>query len=219
MPGPSRPILDPLKIGPIVGATSVSILPKDVRRLGHAPAIEQLLPGDLLLFSPTHRNFVSSRISSAQEQGGFLPEHASWTHAAIFLYDDVMVEALPIRGVVQSSIYARVPNHRILIRRNPALDERVRYRIALRALGMIGKRYSHLGILSLGWDLFKGLWSNAVLAGNRQVVICSQVFADAHSEMTNTLLPGCPLNRATTPADLSATTGLTDVAIDWKRLV
>lgn len=84
---------------------------------------------------------------------------------------------------------------------------------------MIGKRYSHFGILSLGWDLLKGLWNDAGLAGNRQVVICSQVFADAHLEMTQTLLPDCPLNRATTPADLSATTGLADIAIDWKRLV
>lgn len=135
MPGPPRPILDPLKIGPVIGDTSVSILPKDVRKLGHAPAIEQLLPGDLLLFSPIHANFVSSRIAHAQERGGFHAEHALWTHAAIFLYDDVIVEALPIRGVVQNSIYVRVPNHRILIRRNPRLDERIRYRIALRALG------------------------------------------------------------------------------------
>ncbi len=214
-----RPILDPINIGAPVGTSSIDILPTSLRALGHAPAIERLLPGDLLLFHPVKATLTSRAIAGAQRRAGFAPAHAAWTHAAIFLYDDVMVEALPLRGVVQSSVYARLPGHCILARRRPELDDRVRYRVALWALGRIGKRYSHLGVVGLGWDMLKGLWSDSSLASNRQVVICSQVFADAQGEMASKRLAGCPYTGATTPAHLSSTTDLDDVDIGWKTLV
>lgn len=84
---------------------------------------------------------------------------------------------------------------------------------------MIGKRYSYRGVLSLGWDLLRGLWTDNNLAANRQIVICSQVFADAHGEMADQRLDGCPYVGATTPAHLSATADLVDVVIGWKKLV
>jgi hypothetical protein len=214
-----RPILDPSTLAPVAGAASVSILPTPLRRLGHAPAVDALLPGDLLLFRPAATTLTARAIGRAQLAAGFAPDHAQWTHAAIFLYDDVMVEALPIRGVVQSSLYTRFPGHLMLVRRRPGLDEHVRYRTALWALGRIGKRYSHFGIVSLGWDLLRGLWSDTNLADNRQVVICSQVFADAQGEMAGKRLAGCPYAGATTPAHLSATMDLDDIEVGWKKLV
>ncbi|MBX9908846.1 MAG: hypothetical protein K2Z25_09040 [Beijerinckiaceae bacterium] len=198
---------------------SVTTLPNGVRAFGFVPAIEQLLPGDLLLFRPVAGTMTSRGIAGAQRRAGFAADHAAWTHAAIFLYDDVMVEALPVRGVVQSSLYSRLPGHCILVRRRPELDESIRYRVALWALGRIGKRYSHLAVVGLGWDMLKGLWSDSSLASNRQVVICSQVFADAQGEMAGKRLAGCPYSGATTPAHLSATPDLVDVAIGWKKLV
>jgi hypothetical protein len=216
---PARPVLDPRNIIRIDGQASVSILPPDLRGLGYAPAVDQLMPGDLLLFKPVGSSLVSRNIARAQMQAGFAASHAEWTHAAIVLYDDVMVEAVPWSGVVQKSLYGRISDHVTLVRRNPTLDDRTRYRIALRALGMLNRRYDHGGALLLGWDLLKGLWSEVDLTANRQIVICSQVYADAHGEMADKRLKDCPYRAATTPAHLAATPDLDDIAINWRRIV
>ena len=135
-----------------------------------------------------------------------------------FAYDDVLVEALPFKGIVQQSIYSYVPSDIMRIRRRPDLSDADRQKIAFYAMKNLGKRYGHGDALSLGVDLAKGLWSKAALTTNRFVVICSQLYFDAILDVTQRRLTDCPAESPTTPAHLSATTDLIDVSVDWHRI-
>ncbi len=105
------------------------------------------------------------------------------------------------------------------VRRRTTLSQIDGHKIALRALSMLGSRYSHPGVVALGWEMLKGLWSRPALSAHRHIVICSEVFHDAYTEITRNLLAGCPVNTPVTPAHLSATPDLSDVDIGWLKLI
>lgn len=145
-------------------------------------------------------------------------KHSRWTHAAIFLSDDFVVEASPITGVAQRTLYVDIPDKILRIRRQPALTEIERYRVALRALRMLGARYSYGAAISTGWYLLNGLWSEPSIT-SLGPVICSNVFSDAYSDVTRKLLSGCPIDFPVTPAHLSATPDLQDIQVGWLKLI
>jgi len=177
------------------------------------------MPGDLVLFRSHQPNVTSRSIAAAQSAGGINPEHSRWTHAAIFLSDDFVVEASPITGVTQRTLYADIPDKILRIRRQPALTEIERYRIALRALRMLGARYSFGGAILTGWYLLNGLWTSPSVNSLGPAVLCSKVFSDAYSDVTRKLLSGCPIDFPVTPAHLSATPDLEDIEVGWLKLV
>jgi hypothetical protein len=212
-------LLDPNDLTSPVGNLSVAVLPPAARRFGYLPDVTKCLPGDLILSRGAARGKSLDPIVNAQAAAGFAPEHACWTHAAVFLYDELLVEAIPWHGVVQRSIYVDIPDRILRVRRHPALAEAARLKIALRALSMLGTRYSHLGALQLGLHLLRGLWDRTAFAGDRNMTICSEVFHDAFADITRSILQGCPVDGPVTPAHLSATADLADVEIGWLKLV
>jgi hypothetical protein len=212
-------VLDPTAPIEAAGEISIAVLPAAARKFNFVPDVKPCLPGDLVLSRAAGAAGASGSITEAQHSAGFAPEHAAWTHAAVFLYDDMVVEAVPRRGVLQRSIYEDVPDRVLRIRRRTTLAETDRLKLALRALSMLGKRYSHWGVIQLGMHLLGGLWNRDAFAGNRHVVICSEVFHDAFAHVTRGTLSGCPVNTPITPAHLSFTPDLEDVDVSWLKLV
>mgnify|MGYP000887221514 CR=1 FL=1 len=99
------------------------------------------------------------------------------------------------------------------------MTEAERLRIAFYALKNLGRRYGHRDALAIGVDLAKGLWNKGALATNRFIVICSQLYFDAYLDVTHRRLASCPTESPTTPAHLSATPDLLDVAVEWQRVI
>jgi hypothetical protein len=211
--------IDPARAkGDSRGDARIPILPPATRGFGFVPNLSQLMPGDLILSRSTSPGFIDSRIAAAQTSGGFSPSDARWTHAAVFVYDDQIVEALPFKGIVQQSIYGYVPTEIMRVRRKPDLSDGDRLKIAFYAMKNLGRRYGHGDALAVGIDLAKGLWSKGALTTNRFIVICSQLYFDAILEVTHRRLANCPTESPTTPAHLSATTDLLDTSVDWHRV-
>lgn len=211
--------IDPARArGDCRGDARIPILPPATREFGFVPDLTQLMPGDLILSRSTSPGFIDSRIAAAQTSGGFSPNDARWTHAAVFVYDDQIVEALPFKGIVQQSVYSYIPAEIMRVRRKPNLPDGDRLKIAFYAMKNLGRRYGHSDALAVGIDLAKGLWSKGTLTTNRFIVICSQLYFDAILEVTHRRLANCPTESPTTPAHLSATPDLLDIGVDWHRV-
>src|SRR5689334_3290429 len=128
--------IDPAKPGPLISATPIAPVPRRVRRRSPiVPDFRQCLPGDLFLFRCATPNLLSRLISNSQ-QDLHNEIDARWTHAAVYLYDDQVVEAVPFPGVRTRSLYDDVPKRILRVRRRQGLNVEERYKIALRALNM-----------------------------------------------------------------------------------
>jgi hypothetical protein len=211
-------IIDPDEVGKPAATTSISLIPERTRNFGFVPDLSLCQPGDLILSFSRSRDKIGQWIVHAQNQAGFAAEHSRWTHAAVFLYEDFIVEADPGAGVRNRSLYEDIPDSVLRVRRHPNLSDVERYKIALCALRMQGLRYSKAATLMAGWRALSGLWNRGGYPQTHQAVFCSKVFYDAFVEITRSLLNNCPVNEPVFPAHLSATNDLEDVRIPWLRL-
>lgn len=211
-------VIDPNNARLATREISVNLLPSATRKFGFIPDLGRCLPGDLILFRDTRLSRTSNLIARAQALAGFAPEHSQWTHAAIFLYEDFLVEAVPWPGVHTRTLYSDIPSRILRFRRKPNLIDSDRYKIALRSLRMLGSRYGLLSAIQMGVRMTRGLWDAEGSPGYQSALICSKVFFDAYADITRSLLANCPVDDAVLPAHLSATPDLEDVDVGWLKL-
>src|SRR5438270_1882627 len=101
---------DPTKIVAVGNWNPSGPVPPHIRKFKHFPNIDDWLPGDLLLISAIKPGWVSKRIIQAQIRGGYVAEDARWHHAAVYLGEANVCEALG-RGVQLNPIFKYVGTH------------------------------------------------------------------------------------------------------------
>jgi hypothetical protein len=186
----------------------------DIRRFGLVPDPRELLPADILLIAGSSP--VSRLIGRAQTRAGFAAHDAMWSHVALFTGDNMVVEANPWGGVALRPMVEATFGRRILARRRPGLAMEDRYRVVIKALAHLRRRYSILTVPSLAWRAWAG--PRARPSGHvGGITICSTLVADAYVEAVQADIRP-PSMGAAWPADVSHTDRLSDVTIGWVRV-
>lgn len=194
-------------------------IPIHLRNFKHFPNIGDWLPGDLLLVSAVHPGWISRNIIKAQTRGGYTAEDARWHHAAMYIGDANVCEAIG-RGVQLTPIFDYVGSHYLRVRRDNSLTNDDRYRLVVKALARLRNSYSRGGVLKLFLKSFSGYWKNSgspVTPFGVRAVMCSQLYAEAYAMATSKLVVNIAFTEVT-PAALSETLQLTDVALHWKSI-
>ena len=213
----SQIIIDPTDHGFPTERARITRLPPHARDFGYIPDLRPCKAGDLVLSYSRSTGLLDRQIERTQQRLGFASDDSRWTHAAIFLYSDFVVEAVPGR-VRTRSFFEDVPGSVLRVRRRPDLCDEDRYKIALSALRSLGARYSLAIALAAGWKALFHRWSRVESVSSRRAIVCSRVYFDAHVEITNQVFDDCNMTDLVTPAHLSATKDLEDVPIGWLKV-
>ncbi len=195
-----------------------SPIPPALRAFGRYPNTDEWLPGDIILFSDTQPGLVSRMIQKVQADCGYAPAHAMWQHAAIYIGNEHLCEAVWPRIRVHP-LFDAVQGRYICVRRMAQLSSEQRFGIAISCLTKLGGQYGWPELLRILVERGR-MWRSRSTVNRRPIsLICSQHCAAAYASVTGTVLSiHAGLERATTPADLALTTQLIDIPVCWRRI-
>ena len=194
-------------------------LPKHVSAFGFEVDYSKLLPGDILLFSPLKPGFLSKAIRHAQEKSGSDKSHSRWTHAALYVPENLVIEAV-IKGIKCRSLYNYIggDSHLIRARRFPGISMEERYGILIEAFKNLRLPYSLISILGALLNSLRGYWREDMVKGS-QGKFCSKLCADAYLVRGKFIVEPDLQNKAdVTPAHLSFSDKLIDVPLEWRAV-
>jgi Permuted papain-like amidase enzyme, YaeF/YiiX, C92 family len=203
-------------------------LPQELLDYGLVPDFDVLHPGDLILLKASQPDFISKQIEKVQALG-YGSEHAAWTHAAIYLGDELMLcEAQfdPERsefGVIVTPFWNYFKEHEICVKRSKyATNKETGWAIATAAVTKIGNQYDYKFILKLIAEriLFpKHMWlldHTGKISAN--AFICSSLYSTAHAYATDVTISD-KLNGLCVPAYLAMESRhLEPVEISWRQI-
>lgn len=194
----------------------------ETRNLGYYPNINDWNPGDLILTSSIKPNIICQGITNAQLEGGYNETDSMWHHVAIYLGRDDICEADGFKGVINNELSNYVTGKHILrVRRPLDISREQGCEIAIAFQKNLGAAYSFNYLFELIYLTKRGLWKrrkNINNTSNLRAIICSQVYANAYSQITGKTLIN---DRAyeTTPACLSCDKNrLKDIYIRWIKI-
>lgn len=125
-------------------------LPWYLRSFGFLPDTTAWRPGDLILVCAVRSRWRWRLIQAAQQVSVDTAEHARWHHAAVYLGDFVVAEAVGGRGVRVGYLYPYLSRFLLRVRRPLEADAELGQRLALQAAIASGKRYDWRGFWRLG---------------------------------------------------------------------
>ncbi|WP_338833679.1 hypothetical protein [Bradyrhizobium septentrionale] len=199
-------------------------IPTATRSFGKLVDTSNLQAGDLILTRDIHPDGISTLITDVQREGGYHPDDARWTHAAMYLGDGGnVIEATfenPVRGgdVRLSSLDSFCEGaHALRFRRSRFIAvERDGWRVCVRAMSRLGKPYNIFEAASMWFRVIfraKSFSDFGKRDPTSAAIICSVLYADAYNEATRRSLG--EVNGACVPAWLSGSDEFDDVKADW----
>ncbi|MHB8423447.1 MAG: hypothetical protein ACYDAM_11925 [Leptospirales bacterium] len=209
--------MDPTHPNSRVFASPSGPLPPHVREFGFLPNVDQLQPGDLLLFNAINLPLISQAIVDVQLNGGYAWNDARWHHVAVYIGDYQLCEAQIISGVRVGSLFDYFTKYRIRIRRNQTISRDEQWQICVNALSQIGHPYSIPNLFKLWRQSKVGFSKPFQGVGDVEGFICSKLYSDSYTLATEEILVQGKIGLPT-PADLSLTTRLDDVSVDWLEI-
>jgi hypothetical protein len=198
-------------------------IPLAIRKFGRFPDTNRWQIGDLVLFSSLEPDHGSKAIRFAQQNLGYIPDDARWTHAAVYMDNDFICDATPFLGVRYRKIYDYIGHYALRVRRDPSLSDKERVQIAIKAASYLRNPYSLRELVRIGAQSLRRLLLGEFLdaSPNNSGLICSTLYANAYYKATSkTLLNPASgeLIETVTPAFLSYTRRLVDVECAWRLI-
>lgn len=206
--------------------TPPGAIPPRVRSFGKYFDTSDWLPGDLILTREIKPDFIGTAISKAQIAGGYSPHDSLWTHAAMYLGDDLtLCEAtfslgFGPQGVVNTYLWDYCGDYIIKVRRPKVIQKhRDRWLLALKALTQIKKDYDFLYVINLAWLAYRGngFWNQKNKVGiHPRALVCSTLYADAYASQTKRVLG--ENGGICTPAFLSQSADFDNIKAVWRPI-
>ena len=196
-------------------------LASNIRKFGFVPNLNALLPGDVLLV--TAPRSVPLVVRTAQRSYGFSPEHARWTHAALYIGDGQIIEATLSEGVRAKDMIPATFRYDILVRRrlNPPLSDAQRCEIVALARETIGKNYGTRTVVRLSGQAVSGGRAGArghTTPHSGDTAICSGIVQSVYFGGVGLDLVPSLEGDVAWPGHLSETGKLTDISIGWLKV-
>ena len=202
-------------------------LPPKIIEAGHILHLEDLQPGDLILTAPYSKFGATARgISYVQGHGGYLPEHARWTHAAVYAGEMFLTCEATREGVKLGNLLHALSGSLVRIRRGVAggefIERELGWRTALYSVARLNQPYDYSHALQLGRLAMRTGFTEYQTKPPKERTeseesICTELFQDAYWRATGILVQN-RLSLESTPAFLSATPLLKDVHCRWRKL-
>jgi hypothetical protein len=193
-------------------------LPEAVRKHGHIPEFTDMRIGDLILVAPKRPSFSQNLIQTVQSNC-HSEDDRGWTHAAIYIGNFLICEAITDDGVSIASIFKYVPGYRLKFREPTNFNGDERYHLVIRALTRLRQGYDSNDIFNIVFAYFRGSWRPGFRIFGRAAdkSVCSQLYADAYAEATGHVLVETP-DGIVLPGDLSACDRMRDREVRWADL-
>ncbi|KAA0070013.1 NlpC/P60 family protein [Tardiphaga sp. P9-11] len=232
-------MLDPLNITPavITGQVKKGDLPNLTQEqidFGFVPDITGLRAGDLILLQPLEPSKAQTEIINAQKPQYVAPAGTqTWTHAAVYLKDWRLIEAVPGDHVTHGNLLASVPNSRILVRRPALFTQKAPSEAELLGMQLALEAALHLGVARYGLvaaflikfriksptirlpQKYSELKSDSIICSGLYAK-CFQIAASGNSLLTADMQRN---DVPVTPFLLSQVSSLTDIKVGWSKLV
>jgi hypothetical protein len=196
---------------------------------GYLPNIKKIKPGDVLLTSSVEPNAAGGLVSYFQRKQTI--HTAKWTHAAVYVGDWAVIEAVPLHGIRLGSILDYVPDHKMLFRRPQVMcggdahgSEIMGLKIALQAaLRVPNSRYGWVKAYEISRNLARKAryvfdWRNEETSGN---FVCSGLYSKCVSIATGQFLAPASFieqDQPVTPAMLAGASTLQTLDVGWGKL-
>lgn len=181
-----------------------------------SPNLEDWREGDIVLVASDAKG-VGPVIEKFQRDIAGLGAAAQWTHAAIYGGNACLIEAVPGKGVVESSVFAYVGKRRVAVRRvlDRAGSPNRGHELAAYARRLLGRRYDWASVLALqrqGAGCAKRHSS-----GRKEAFFCSALCDAAIIEQFDILLSS-EADMHLLPGHLHSHPQLLPVAVGWRAL-
>lgn len=202
-------------------------LPSATRKFGKLIDTTALGPGDLLLSRDLEPDRISALITKVQLEGGYHPDDARWTHAAMYVGDGATVVEATFDSVLGGGS-VRLTSldeysqglHSLRFRRSKyILEDRHGWRVCIRAMSRLGKPYDFVQALLMWFAVTfrgQGFFGDEIRRSTSAAVICSTLYADSYNEATRRSLG--ETSGICVPAWLSASDEFSDVQAEWSQI-
>jgi len=120
---------------------------------------------------------------AVQKDHGFGPEHSRWHHAAVYIGERFICEAR-VSGTRYHPVDDLVVDHKIRVRRDTGLTGDERYKIAIRAMMRLNRRYDYRPIIGSWIQTLPGrqIWGKSIRRSysRQRAIQCTHLFHNAY---------------------------------------